>query len=80
MMKNFDSILTDCLLEKGLKYIRFKVDPTINKGFEADKGYEGFVLQKVLSIWDSDFDTLEYWKDYFDTVNNNGMPPGFTLP
>jgi|TARA_R100000005_G_scaffold96464_1_gene83601 hypothetical protein len=47
MMKNFDSILTDCLLEKGLKYIRFKVDPTINKGFEADKGYEGFVLQEL---------------------------------
>jgi|TARA_R100000005_G_C4895407_1_gene140127 hypothetical protein len=47
MMKNFDSILTDCLTSKGLKYIRFKVDPTINAGFESSKSYEGFVLQEL---------------------------------
>ena len=46
-MKNFDSILTDCLTSKGLKYIRFKVDPTINAGFESSKSYEGFVLQEL---------------------------------
>jgi len=46
-MKNFDSILTDCLKNKGLKYIRFKVDPTLNKGFEKSSSYEGFVLQEL---------------------------------
>jgi len=33
-MKNFDEILTDCLKGKGLRYIRFKVDPTLNAGFK----------------------------------------------
>ena len=46
-MKNFDSILTNCLKNKGLKYIRFKVDPTLNKGFERSDSYEGFVLQEL---------------------------------
>ena len=46
-MKNFDSILTNCLKNKGLKYIRFKVDPTLNGGFERSDSYEGFVLQEL---------------------------------
>tara|TARA_R100000152_G_C6759649_1_gene183611 strand:- start:746 stop:1186 length:441 start_codon:yes stop_codon:yes gene_type:complete len=47
MMKNFDTILAECLKTKGLKYIRFKVDPTLNKGFEESESYEGFVLQEL---------------------------------
>ena len=46
-MKNYDRILTECLKNKGLKYIRFKVDPTLNKGFEMSWSYEGFVLQEL---------------------------------
>jgi|TARA_R110000744_G_scaffold123059_1_gene228135 hypothetical protein len=47
MMKSFDIILTECLKNKGLKYIRFKVDPTLNSGFEKSEAYEGFVLQEL---------------------------------
>lgn len=46
-MKNFDDILTGCLKGKGMKYIRFKVDPTLNKGFEESESYEGFVLHEL---------------------------------
>jgi len=46
-MKDFDSILTECLKSKGLRYIRFKVDPTLNKGFEESESYEGFVLHEL---------------------------------
>jgi hypothetical protein len=46
-MKNFDDILTGCLKGKGLRYIRFKVDPTLNKGFEESESYEGFVLHEL---------------------------------
>jgi hypothetical protein len=47
MMKSFDIILAECLKNKGLKYIRFKVDPTLNSGFEKSESYEGFVLQEL---------------------------------
>ncbi len=47
MMKSFDTILAECLKNKGLKYIRFKVDPTLNTGFEKSESYEGFVLQEL---------------------------------
>jgi|TARA_R100001463_G_scaffold108915_1_gene163473 hypothetical protein len=46
-MKSFDTILAECLKNKGLKYIRFKVDPTLNTGFEKSESYEGFVLQEL---------------------------------
>ena len=46
-MKDFDSILTECLKSKGLRYIRFKVDPTLNRGFEESESYEGFVLHEL---------------------------------
>lgn len=45
-IKNFDNILTECLKEKGLRYIRFKVDPSLNDGFKDSNSYEGFVLQE----------------------------------
>jgi hypothetical protein len=48
-MKNFDEILTDCLKGKGLRYIRFKVDPTLNAGFEESDSYEGFILHELTS-------------------------------
>jgi len=48
-MKNFDDILTGCLKSKGLRYIRFKVDPTLNKGFDESESYEGFVLHELTS-------------------------------
>ena len=46
-MKDFDTILTECLKSKGLRYIRFKVDPTLNKGFEESESYEGFILHEL---------------------------------
>lgn len=46
-MKNFDEILTECLKGKGLRYIRFKVDPTINTGFAEGESYEGFILHEL---------------------------------
>ena len=48
-MKNFDEILTECLKDKGLRYIRFKVDPTINSGFAEGESYEGFILHELTS-------------------------------
>jgi len=46
-MKDFDTILTECLKSKGLRYIRFKVDPTLNRGFEESESYEGFILHEL---------------------------------
>ena len=45
--KSFDDILTDCLKQKGLRYIRFKVDPHLNAGFKESDSYEGFILHEL---------------------------------
>ena len=59
MMKSFDIILAECLKNKGLKYIRFKVDPTLNSGFEKSESYEAgnikehkqwFLISRLFSI------------------------------
>ncbi len=67
MKKNLTRQATASLLSKrALLQIR---------GFWED---EEWILDQIPLTWDSNFDTLEYWKDYFDTVNYNGMPPGFS--
>ncbi len=43
----FDDILVNCLESKNLRYIRFKVDPTINKGFKESESYEGYILHEL---------------------------------
>jgi len=45
-MSNVLTIFTEYFNKKGLKRIRFKVDPTLKDGFDIAKTYEGFILKE----------------------------------